>query len=1156
MKRFSHLHVHSDHSKLDGIIKADPLMERCRDHGMTSVAVTDHGTLTGIWEMQKAAKKYGVNYIPGVEAYVVPDVVECRGGQWANKGASNHLVLLAQNKAGYKNLLKLMGRANQEGYYCQPRIDHKMLREHNEGVICLSACLGSELNQALQENRSLEIIADMYRDIFGDRYFFEIQMNGEEDQVPYNQALVELSKKMGIPLIATNDSHYLHKCDHELQDINFCVGMRKARNDPNRHKFNPEQFSIETPDEIHESFASIGQAASCTAAADLAETCNVEFNVTKVFIPKIGEKSFEDVAWAGFKDKVRDGVFGSQLKDIESADEYKEYKDRLTYEIKVIEEMGYGSYYLVVADYIEAAKRAGVRVGPGRGSGSGSLVAYCMGITDIDPIHYGLYFERFLNPHRISMPDFDTDFQASKRDDVIRLVGERYGHNKVAQIGTQHVLKPKGLIRDIARAEGLDASKQSEFASFIPDEDRGGQGAHRVTLSKEIEYDKFGKPKKNYCHLNARFKKKYESDPQFKRACDFGEKLESLRRHTSTHASGVVIHDESLLGLVPLDRLNPKTGVPVTQFDMNEVEDAGYVKYDFLGLSALDVIDVAVKEIQRDFPDFDIDKIDLDDQEVYKYIFSNGDSYGVFQMEKRGMRDFCQGFKPSSIEDLGVVLALYRPGPMDMGMLSEIIGLRKGKAPTTSAWTRLEVPAKVLGETDGVLVYQEQVMRIAQEMCGYSTAEADILRKAMGKKKPEVMLAEEKKFVDGAMENGLNYDMAEQAFKDIAVFADYAFNKAHAISYAFISYQTAYLKHYYPAQFFAAMLTSKTDNVGAIQILVQEAKDKDLEVLAPHVNESQIGFKASKKEIRFGLAAIKGLGDTALNEIVRARSKGPFKGIYDFCKRVHLGKCRSNNIAVLIDAGAFDGLGHTRAQLRHGYEDAIRKARRHYNDRLSGQMNLLDTVEETDFFIPEVADDPDQDLTAEFQALGFFLSGHPLDKYKDILKARSTSPISDLEDMAEGATPTIGGFIGKITERNSKRGTFAWVTVGDKTGQTDVVFWANMYGPHKRKLVVGSPVIFRVKVDMWQGNKKFVALGVENLESMATDSCNELTCEVSSDQEIMLLASLLPEYKGDDASFKIKSGNGFLIPTRVANPLGLKKKLRQLLPKAQIEAVY
>jgi len=1150
LNRFAHLHTHSEHSLLDGTIKAEALMKRCRDHGMTSVAVTDHGTLGGIWQMRKAAKKFGVNYIPGVEAYIVPDVEKCRGtinGKvYSNKGGSNHIVLLAQDSQGYKNLVALMSEAFNRGFYTQPRIDYDMLERYNEGIICLSACLGSELAEALRDNQMIGLIADRYKSIFGDRYFLEIQLNGEEEQVPYNKALIKLSGQMDIPLVATNDAHYLVKDHSEMQDINFCLGMRKVVSDPKRHKFNEEMFSIETPDEIHDAFAAIGQRDSCFAAANLAETCDVKFAETKVFIPSFAseeetdEQRFRRLAQAGLAERFPEIPDG--------------YQERLDYEFEVIERMGYPSYFLVVAEYIQIARDMGIRVGPGRGSGAGSLAAYCMGITDLDPVEYGLYFERFLNPHRVSMPDFDTDFQRSRRDELVEALAVRFGNDKVAHIGTASIFKPKGLVRDIARVLGHGAERQSEFAKAIPDEDRGGQGRHRVTLSTDVEYDEHGKPKRHYCILDKTFKAKYEGDKDFRKICDLGAQIESLRRHTSIHASGIIIHDKPLGYEIPLGRVNPKTTIPVTEWDMKEVEDAGYVKYDFLGLAALDVIDLAVNMIQETVPGFDVVDLDLEDADVYANIFDTGSSYGVFQMEKKGMRSFAKAFRPRSIDELSAVLALYRPGPMDNGMLKEILKVRGGGT-LTAGWTSHPSVVPILASTDGVLVYQEQVLKIAQDLAGFSLAEADLMRRAIGKKKPKEMAALKDQFIGGGTELGNDPAVLATAWKGIADFADYCFNKAHSVSYAIIAYQTAYLKYYYPAQFLAASMSVKAGDFAAIQDLVTEAGDAGVGVLGPDINTSIQEFTAKDEQILFGFEAIKGLGTSAIDAIILARSKGSFENIYDFVKRVHLGKCRTNNVLTLIHAGAFDSMVHTRAQLAYGYEDAILKAKRHQADRRSGQRSLF--KETNDFFIPEVPPDKELELMNEHEALGIFLSGHPLDAFREVLQEKVTCEAINLEEVPDNKDVVVGGFIGRVSIYQSKSGPMAWVTLGDKTGEVEVTCFSGTYLKHASLLEEGGAVLIRGQVNTRKGEKGVIARAVASLEDLAEDSCKGLEVRISTTKDVEKLSGILPRYKGGNVWLKVSVGDGWFSPdTRIVNPNELRREISRAIPDAEVTARY
>lgn len=1154
MNKFAHLHLHSDHSLLDGTIKADDLMRRCKENGMDHVAVTDHGTISSIWEMKKAAEKYGINYIPGVEAYVVPDIIKCRGKdtnvagrKWSNKGSSNHLTILARDNTGLKNLTALMSRAWNEGFYTQPRMDHKMIEEYREGLIILSGCLGSELADAHRnENTGLDLIADRYKTLMGDSYFLEIMLNGEPDQTPFNDAIIALAKRTGIKTVGTNDCHYLEKKDDYFQDINFCVGMNKMLDDPDRHKFQPKQFSVETTDEICEAFDGIGQKKAAFTAHEIAENCKVEWGKTKIYLPNMGKKELLVEATKGFANRFPDAM---------EPELSREYEDRFKYELRIIKEMGYESYFLVVQEYIEAARSLNIRVGPGRGSGAGSLVAYCLGITDVDPIEYDLYFERFLNPHRVSMPDFDTDFQRSRRNELIQWAAEKYGKDCVAQIGTQAFLKPRGLIRDVTRVLGFDGKKQSEHAGFIPEEEKGGQGRHRVTLTKKTEKDEEGLWKAAYCHENARFKKKYSEDKTFKKVCDIAEQLESLRRHTSVHPSGVVIHDQPLFDQIPLGKVNADTGVAVTQFDMNEVEEAGYVKYDFLGLAALDAIDLSVQMIQKDKPEFMIEDVPLDDLKVFENIFAKGNSYGIFQFEEKGMRDFGTGFQPKSVEDLSSVIALYRPGPLKMGMVRTILDVRKEKENAIAGWTTLPEIAKILASTNGVLVYQEQVLKIAQEFAGFSLGEADLMRRAIGKKKPKEMAALKVRFFNGAQEKGFKLSEIKSAWTDIYNFSDYCFNKAHSICYAILAYQTAYLKHHYPAEFLAAYMTVKTGDFDAIHVLVEEAKKVGVKVLSPDINHSGIGFNVKDGDILFGLEAIKGVGPSALKGIFEARKSGSFSNIYNFAKRVNLGQCKRNNILALVYAGAFDGLGHTRGQLEFGYEDAVNKARHFKDSRRTGQMTLLEN-ESDEFFIPKVPADKAQELMNECEALGIFLTGHPLDSYISLLKSKVTHQVSDIDSLVPGEMIVLGGFVGGIKQRNIKQGTMAFVTLGDKSGVVEVVAWPNIYKAYREELQEKKGIFMSCKVDSYQGRNSLKIHGVQSMEKVVEDGCTELNLEISTFEDIDSLSRLLPKFEGGRTRFRVSIGQGSFVPVFIADAQECMKRVKQAFPSASIEAVY
>ncbi|MGH7908393.1 MAG: DNA polymerase III subunit alpha, partial [Thermodesulfobacteriota bacterium] len=930
---FVHLHLHSQYSLLDGAIKFDELFSKAKEYGMTAVALTDHGNIFGAVEFYKEAKKAGIKPIIGCEVYVAPSSRQDKSPEDKN----HHLILLSMNREGYKNLSRLLTKAYFEGFYRRPRIDYELLDIHREGLMVLSGCLNGEFCKYLISNDLQGALrtAARYKEIFGDRYYLEIQANKLPEQEAVNQRIKEIGNRLGVKVVATNDCHYLRREDSKPHDILLCIQTGTTVIDEKRFKFKGDEYFLKSRREMLDCLKDFPEEIERTI--EIAKRCNFEFKTNSGSTLRQGEglttgyklpvleledgKALDEhmalIARKGLEERLKGSGIAGEKANL--------YKERLETEIETIKGMGFSGYFLVVSDFINFAKDRGIPVGPGRGSAAGSLVAYSLGITELDPIQYNLLFERFLNPERVSMPDIDVDFCADRRDEVIKYVTERYGADKVAQIGTFGTMSAKAVVKDVGRVLGIPYSDVDRVTKLIPSF-RGKVFSIEESLTQIPQ-----------------LKELIEKSPNLRELIDIARPLENMVRHSSTHAAGIVISNEPLADHIPLYK-GSKDEI-VTQFDMNAIEDLGFVKFDFLGLKTLTVIDKAIKfinenkssgvrqsseqvdqvgSIKDEVLQFDIKKIPLNDQDVYK-LLSSGHTRGVFQIESSGMKDLLMRLQPSSFEDIIAVLALYRPGPLDSGMVDEFIKRKHGKR-------RIEYPLpelkELLKDTYGLFVYQEQIMKTASVLADYSLGEADLLRRAMGKKKPEEMKAQRERFLEGAKKKGVSKKKAEEIFDAMEKFAEYSFNKSHSAAYALITYQTAYLKANYPAQFMAALLSVEAGNADKVIASIAECKEMGIEVLPPDVNESMAGFTAltgspttlpldryprARGKIRFGLSAIKNIGEGTVEAIIKAREEGGgLKSIFDFCERVDSKKINKRTFESLIKSGAFDSLGANR----------------------------------------------------------------------------------------------------------------------------------------------------------------------------------------------------------------------------------------------------
>ncbi len=1024
-RNFTHLHLHTEYSLLDGACRIEGLMQRVKALGQTAVAITDHGVMYGCVDFYKAAKKVGVKPIIGCEVYVA---TRTRFDKVNRIDGSNHLVLLCKNETGYKNLIKMVSAGFTEGFYNKPRVDHELLEEYHEGLICLSACLAGEIPQALLagDYEKAKNLARYYEDLFGKgNYYIEIQDHGLDEQRTVLPLLVRLSRETGIPLVATNDAHYLEKEDSRMQHILICIQTNKTVNDDDVLEFGTDEFYVKSTDEMYELFSAWPEA--CENTNRIAEMCSFdfEFGVTKLpyFVAPDGMDNKEY-----FVKLCRDGLLRRYGADVP-----EDIRARLDYEISIIDRMGYINYYLIVFDFINYAKSQGIPVGPGRGSGAGSLAAYCVGITNIDPIKYNLLFERFLNPERVSMPDFDIDFCYERRQEVIDYVIRKYGADHVAQIVTFGTMAARAAIRDVGRVLDMPYGTVDGIAKLVPMEPK-------MTLTRALS-------------ISRELKARYDADPQVKELIDMSLKLEGMPRHASTHAAGVVITREAADEYVPLAT---NDGNPVTQFTMTTIEELGLLKMDFLGLRTLTVIDDAEKMIRKREPGFSMDAVPYDDQRVYAML-NAGETEGVFQMESGGMTQAVMGLQSKSLEDIIAIISLYRPGPMES--IPTYIANRHNPGNVKYKTPQLE---HILDVTNGCIVYQEQVMQICRELAGFSYGQADLVRRAMSKKKHDVMEKERQHFVHGNTEpghecagcvaNGISETVANAIFDDMSSFASYAFNKAHAAAYAVVAYQTAYLKRHYPREFMAALLTSVLDNTGKVIEYTAECQRMGIRVLPPDINASDAGFTVEGKDIRFGLLALKNVGRNLIATVVRERSGTPYRSLYDFCKRLHGTEINRRAVESMIKSGAFDNLEAKRRSMMDGVEGILKSVESEARRNLDGQIDLfgaLDGEQESGrnvYKLPDSGEEYPYDilLQMEKEVSGLYLSGHPLDHYRPVIEKVSTCRISEL--VGENAhaydeqNVTLVCTVVRTKTINTKAGgMMAFITVEDLSGSMEVL---------------------------------------------------------------------------------------------------------------------
>ena len=1045
---FVHLHVHTEYSLLDGACRIDGMMDRVKELGQSAIAITDHGVMYGCIDFYKAAKAAGVKPIIGCEVYVARRNMSDRV-----HGIDNdpyHLVLLCENRKGYENLCLMVSEAFINGFYGKPRVDLSMLEKHHEGLIALSACLAGAVPQYLMEEdyASAKAYALKLADIFGQgNFFLELQDHGIPEQRAVNQGVMRLARETGLPLVVSNDAHYLRREDAEMQDILLCIQTGKTVDEPNRMKFQTEEFYLKSEEELRSLFPGCDEAFENTVK--IADRCNLEFTFHEYHLPSFpvpedytNEEYFRKICMDGFRERYENPP--------------KEYTDRLEYEIGVISRMGYVNYYLIVWDFIRYAKEQGIPVGPGRGSGAASIVAYCMHITEVDPMKYALIFERFLNPERVSMPDFDTDFCQERRPEVIEYVMRKYGADHVAQIATFGTMAARGAIRDVGRVLNFTYAETDAVAKLVPT-------TLHITLKEALE-------------VSPKLKEMYDGDPRVRKLIDTARSLEGMPRNTSTHAAGVVITADPVSTYLPLSRNDDTI---VTQYTMTTIEELGLLKMDFLGLRNLTVIEDAEREIRKLVPDFDIDTVPDNDPATFAML-AEGRTQGVFQLESAGITGVCVNMKPTSIEDMTAIVALYRPGPMDSipTFIANKLDHRKIRYKTPL----LEPILKV---TYGCIVYQEQVIEIFRSLGGYTMGQADNIRRAISKKKMKVIEAERKVFVygdpaqniTGCIGHGVPEAVAQSIYDEIVDFANYAFNKAHAVCYAVVAYQTAYLKCHYPRQYMAALMTSVLDSATKISGYIAECKEMGIAVLPPDVNHSEDHFTVEEDSIRFGLGAVKNVGRGLIRSMARRRTEGGlFRSLEDFIERMGEGELNKRAVENFIKCGAMDCFGHTRASLLAVYEQMMDSIASSRKKNLEGQMGLFAMLEEEDAAaripVPNMPELSAADCMAmEKETTGIYISGHPMDSYRALLKNTHVVPVAKLMDeesnYQDDQIVSVAGIVQSVKMKTTRNNSMmAYVSLEDDTALIEMLAFSNVLNQYGGYLKENSAVVITGRLSL------------------------------------------------------------------------------------------
>ena len=1069
---FVHLHVHTQYSLLDGANLIKDLVESARRMKMPAIAITDHGNMFGAIEFYQACMQSGVKPIIGSEVYIAPhsrlDKTIHRGGE-----TSNHLILLARDETGYGNLIKLVSIGYLEGFYYKPRIDKEVLAKYSEGLIALSSCLKGELARLAMENNEQKIkeVARQYQDIMGkENFYFELQDTLIPEQKKVNRVLVKLGRELDIGVVATNDVHYLTRERARSHEALLCIQTQTTLDDPNRMKLQTDQFYLKSAEEMKELFKDVPEAISNTIK--ITERCNLELDFSKTFLPHYPPP--KGLTRSGYLRKLCEEGIKKRYADVTP-----EKKERLEYELGVINKAGYTSYFLIAWDFVSYAREQGIVVGPGRGSAAGSIVSYCLGITDIDPLKYNLLFERFLNQERVSMPDIDIDFCYERRGEVIDYVIKKYGQDNVAQIITFGTMAARAVIRDVGRAMNIPYADVDRIAKLVPTDLNIKLG---LALEKEPE-----------------LKRLYDSDPTIKDLIDISRHLEGLTRHASTHAAGVVISEDPLVNHTPLFKTGD--GQVSTGYAMASLEKIGLLKMDFLGLRTLTVIQEALKIINKvNNINLKIEEVPIDDNKTFK-LFSRAETMGIFQLESSGMRDLLKKLKPQKFEDIVALVALYRPGPIGSGMLDDFMK-RKHKETEVRYDHRLLEP--ILKETYGIIVYQEQVMMIVSSLAGFSLAQADILRRAIGKKTPEIMEQHKKAFIDGASKNKIDRRIAEKIFNLIEHFAGYGFNKSHSAAYAMISCRTAYLKANYPVEFMTALLTSEKDNTDKIVEYIDEAELMGLKILPPDINESFANFTmVGKDSIRFGLGAVKNVGQTAIDSIIETRkTKGSFKTLYEFCERTDSRLVNKKVMESLIKCGAYDSLGFKRSQMFAMLQRAMDMANTIQKERSMGQMLLFsDQAEVVNNEVPNIKEWPEgQLLHFEKEILGFYITGHPLARYEKLLQEYSTADSSKLKELGDGAKIRFGGIINKVKNTVTKRtgDKMAIMMMEDLEGVVEVLVFPSSYKNVSKYVQPNLAVFVEGRLNLREDRPKIIVEDIVPIDEVRPRFTKKLTVNIVS----------------------------------------------------------
>ncbi|MBR7024603.1 MAG: DNA polymerase III subunit alpha [Selenomonadaceae bacterium] len=1115
---FTHLHVHTEYSLLDGAARINDLLDAAKNFGMTSLAITDHGTMYGVIDFYKAAVKRGIKPIIGCEVYVAP------GGRFErekNDGVKYfHLVLLAENNEGYKNLVKLVSLASLEGFYYRPRVDKEILREHHAGLIALSACTAGEIPVAILNKKfdRAKSLIEEYAEIFGrENFFLEIQNHGLENEEKIRYALKKFSAELNIPLVATNDSHYVRREDSEFHDLLLCIKGGKTIHDSNRLKFSSDDYYLKSAEEMRELFSDTPEA--CDNTLKIAERCNVTLEFGKFQMPEFPlPEGYRDAA-EYLRDLCNKKIF----------DRYEflteEIKARLNYELEIIHGMGYDGYFLIVWDFINFARRKKIPVGPGRGSAAGSIVAYVLGITELDPIKYNLLFERFLNPERVTLPDIDVDLCYERREEVIEYVRERYGANNVSQIVTFGTLAAKAAIRDVARVLNVPYKESSRLVEMIPN-------ALNISIDDALK-------KSND------LRSEYENNPSSKKIIDFAKKLEGLPRHSSVHAAGVVISKVPLDEIVPLQISNK---VIVTQYDKDKIEELGLLKMDFLGLRTLTIMAETAANVKASRgEELDLSKIPLRDEKT-SAMLSAGETAAVFQMESPGMTALVKDLRPKSFEDLIPTVALYRPGPLGSGMVEDFIAGKHGRKVAHYLHPKLE---PILKETFGVILYQEQVMQIVQTLAGFTLGQADILRRAMGKKKAEILLAQKENFLRGCESNGVEKSLAEKIFELLTHFADYGFNKSHSAAYGLLAWQTAYLKAHYPAEYMAAVL-SGTQDVDKISAYVELSRRLGIKILAPDINSSEGHFTVERGAIRFGLEAIKTVTKDTVINIINARIGNKFKSLAEFCERLDVEKVPKRSLIKLIKSGAFDSVDKRRTALLKSLELATAAGLKRKKELDSKAINLFghEDLFKANAALPNVEERPHKEILAwEKDTLGFYFSGHPLDDFRE--KFSALPAVKDLKKFS-GKRVKVGGIITDIQRSMTKHGdSMARLKLEDKSGAINVVLFPNVFRNTQKILLPDEIVVVKGRVDLSDSLQIF-AEEIIPAEKYSADFWLTIPAQLDKPATIDALKKIFDKHRGFSQVFMNRDGKWRKLDKKISDSPALREALKNLLGEENV----